>query len=90
MRIRKGVTRVLAVQDADRTWWYFTFGCGQIHAGYYVKFFGTFGEARREMFECHGDRWAFQYSEQDWLAWKEKCRSEGMEHMLETELNSGA
>lgn len=42
------------------------------------------------MFERYGNRWAFQHSEQDWLAWEEKCRSEGMEYMLETELDSGA
>jgi hypothetical protein len=84
------VTQDLAVQGDNETLWYFTFGCGQIHAGYYVRFFGTFAEARRKMFERYGDRWAFQYSQQDWLAWEEKCRSEGMEHMLETELNSGA
>lgn len=42
------------------------------------------------MFERYGDKWAFQYSEQDWLEWEEKCRSEGMGYMLETELDSGA
>ena len=86
MRIRKGVTQGLAVQGDNETWWYFTFGCGQIHAGYYVRFFGTFVEARRKMFERYGDRWAFQHSEQDWLAWEEECKAKGMEHMIETEL----
>ena len=84
------MTQDLAVQDADRIWWYFTFGCGQKHAGHYVKIFGTFDEARQEMFRRYGAKWAFQYSEQDWLARKEKCRSAGREWMLETELDSGA
>lgn len=46
--------------------WYFTFGCGQEHAGHYVKIKGTFSEARAKMFDRFGDKWAFQYSEQEW------------------------
>lgn len=82
--------QVLAVQDDKRIWWYFTFGCGQLHAGHYVRIFGTFGEARKEMFSRYGGAWAFQYSEQDWLEWVEECRTYGREYMLETELDDGA
>ena len=50
----------------ERGNWYFTFGCGQERAGHYVQIFGTFGEARVEMFRRYGSRWAFQYSEKQW------------------------
>lgn len=49
-------------------WWYFTFGCGQKHAGHYVKFFGRYYEAREKMFATFGKQWAFQYSEDEWNA----------------------
>ncbi len=51
----------------QRQWWYFTFGYGQKHSGHYVKFHGTYNEARCAMFEHYGDKWAFQYSEDAWL-----------------------
>lgn len=69
-------------------WRYFTFGCGQKHAGHYVKIFGTFDEARKKMFERYGAEWALQYSEEKWDAWAERCRKDGMEWMIETELRS--
>lgn len=69
-------------------WWYFTFGCGQKHAGHYVKFFGRYYEAREKMFATFGKQWAFQYSEEEWNAWAERCRKDGMEWMIETELKS--
>lgn len=69
-----------------REWYYFTFGYGQEHQGHYVRFFGTFWEAREKMFEEYGDDWAFQYSEEQWREWKERCKMEGMLWMLETEL----
>lgn len=49
----------------DRGWWYFTFGQGQEHAGHYVKIWGTFGEARTEMFNRYGSAWSIQYSEEE-------------------------
>lgn len=36
--------------------WIFTFGCGQEHAGHYVKIHGTYDEARAEMFRRYGDQ----------------------------------
>ena len=47
-------------------WYYFTFGHGHEHYGYYVKIKGTYAVARAKMFERYGDKWAFQYSEEDW------------------------
>lgn len=49
-----------------RQYWIFTFGCGQQHAGFYVKIWGTFGEARQKMFDKYGSEWSFQYSEEKW------------------------
>lgn len=82
------VTEVLEAQE-DRSWWYFTFGCGQKHAGHYVRIFGTYGEARQKMIDRFGLKWAFQYSEKEWSAWTDRCRSEHMEWLLETELDNG-
>ena len=47
-------------------WWVFTFGCGQPHAGYYVKIRGTFAEAREKMVKKYGIKWAFQRSWEEW------------------------
>lgn len=46
--------------------WIFTFGYGQKHEGHYVKFFGTYSEARNQMREKYGTQWGFQYSEKEW------------------------
>lgn len=67
-------------------WYYFTFGFGQENAGHYVKIYGTYGEAREKMFERYGSKWAFQYSEEQWKAWENRCIQEGVTWMLETEL----
>lgn len=47
-------------------YWCFTFGYGQEYAGHYVKVKGTYGEARQKMFDKYGDKWCFQYSEDEW------------------------
>lgn len=49
----------------SKRWWIFTFGCGQKNAGHYVRFFGTYGSARQQMFDHFGDEWAFQYAEEE-------------------------
>ena len=67
-------------------WYYFTFGFGQKNAGYYVKIYGTYGEAREKMFERYGSEWAFQYTEEQWKTWERRCIREGMTWMLEKEL----
>lgn len=46
--------------------WYFTFGSGQAHDGCYIKFFGTFNEAREKMVNAFGLKWSMQYSEETW------------------------
>jgi len=52
--------------NESKCWYYFTFGVGQQFAGKYVKFFGTYFEAREKMFERFGADWAFQYDEKRW------------------------
>lgn len=59
----------------ERQNWIFTFGSGQPYEGHYVKIYGTFAEARDEMFKRYGRSWAMQYSEdecEDWLKRKPK------------------
>lgn len=50
----------------EKQWWYFTFGCGQGHAGRFVKIFGTVTETRDEMFRRYEKYWSMQYSEKEW------------------------
>lgn len=65
-------------------WYYFTFGAGQKNAGHYVKFFGTYFDARDQMIEKYGYKWAFQYSQEEWEM-QEKNRDK-LPYPLETEL----
>lgn len=64
-------------------WWYFTFGCGQKQAGFYVKIFGTYDVAREKMFEKYGSQWGFQYSEREWEDWVKRCPKSMLEKELE-------
>lgn len=43
-----------------------TFGSGQEHEGYYVKFFGTYSSARAKMVEAYGTAFCGQYDEYQW------------------------
>ena len=41
----------------------FTFGCGQKHAGHFVRIRADgYEQARAEMFERFGEEWAFGYT----------------------------
>lgn len=42
--------------------WYFTFGCGQEHAGCYTVIRGTHDSAKGEMYRRYGGKWSMQYS----------------------------
>lgn len=51
--------------------WIFTFGCGRDvygdRAGKAVRIYAdSYGDARRKMRERYGDKWAFQYSAEEW------------------------
>ncbi len=54
------------VPEQKEETWIFTFGANQQHAGHYVKFTGTFEEAREKMLQKYGYEWGFQYSEEEW------------------------
>lgn len=55
--------------------WYFTFGVGQKLANNFVVIRDeTFERARRRMNDTYGPKWAFQYSEKDFLPQIEKYR----------------
>ena len=47
--------------------WYFTFGCGQVNAGkcqpIYAK---SANKAREKMFDIYGEKWCWQYTEEEW------------------------
>lgn len=64
-------------------WWYMTFGCGQKYAGYYVKIYGTYNQARKKMFDKYGKEWSFQYSEKEWEIWVKQCPPDILEKELE-------
>lgn len=57
-------------------WWIFTFGQSrEIYgdkAGHYVRFFGTYETARKQMISKFGKKWAFQYSEREWKKFQEE------------------
>ena len=56
--------------ENEKEYWIFTFGCGQPHAGHYVKIYGTYEETRAKMFERFGSQWGFQYSAKSWADWE--------------------
>lgn len=55
--------------------WIFTFGQSREvygeRANHFVRIAGTYSEARAEMVNRYGDRWAFQYSEREWRQMQE-------------------
>lgn len=56
----------MLITPEEKQKYYFTFGSGQDHDGCYVVYFGTFNEARKNMFTDFGVRWSMQYSEKQW------------------------
>lgn len=63
--------------------WYFTFGCGQEHAGYYVKITAPYIIARDWMFKKYGQHWSFMYGEDDALEMIAKWNYKELEHITE-------
>lgn len=55
-----------------KQWYYFTFLYGSENRNKYVKFFGTYSEAREQMFSHFGDKWGFQYTEKEFAGQIEK------------------
>ena len=54
--------------------WYFTFLSDDFTKGDYVQPIRakSFGEARSKMFELYGEKWCFQYSEEQWEDWNRR------------------
>lgn len=56
---------------------YFTFSFNQKHEGcYHVIDAKDYGEARGEMVDKFGIKWAFQYSEKQWICNSGKTQAE--------------
>lgn len=51
-----------------KQWYYFTFTFTSENRNKYVKFFGTYSEAREQMFKHFGNKWAFQYDEKEFAS----------------------
>lgn len=58
--------------------WVFTFGCGQRHAGHFVRLSGTHDEAREKMFRLFGEEWCWQYSEEQWAECLKRAKDRGI------------
>jgi len=65
----------MAVQELAGNW-YFTFMQKQDTRNNFVKIHGTFGGAREKMIEKFGIKWAFQYSEKEWICKSGKTQEE--------------
>jgi hypothetical protein len=58
---------------SSRECWYFTFCLSnEFHKNHYVKFEGSWSEARERMVENFGTKWAFQYSEAEFAGQPEQ------------------
>lgn len=45
----------------------FTFGSGQLYAGFYQPIYASCREeARAKMIEIHGTKWSHQYTDEEW------------------------
>ena len=73
-------------REPERKYWYFTFGSGQRYAGKCVKIrANNSAEARKIMVGKYGTKWAFQYTEREWLAMEnDPQRTWPMEQLMET------
>lgn len=74
------------MNPSDKQWYVFTFGVGQKYGGHYVRFYGTYEEAREKMVRYFGLTWAFQYSEEQWSAAVKRLTDRGRGLWIEREL----
>ena len=77
----KGAVKTI---DGKISIYYFTFCGNQEHAGHYVKISGTYFSARQEMHNRFGEKWGFQYEEQEWKRWEVDAKAHNLP--IETEL----
>ncbi len=73
-------------RESEGEWWIFTFmSDGSDKEGKCVKVKGTFGEARKKMFDKYGIHWAFQRSEKEWEeSWNDIDRAYPLEEIIDT------
>ena len=64
----------------------FTFGDCHKYAGRYLVLKGTFNETRKKAFELFGDKWAFQYTMEEWNNVINKLKQEYPFAKLEKEI----
>jgi len=51
----------------EKRLYFFTFGSGQLNEGKCQPIYAeSFIKARERMFEVYGDKWGFQYEENEW------------------------
>lgn len=50
-----------------KQWWYFTFCIDGILAKYFVKIYENYDNARSEIVDNFGTRFAFQYNLEEWV-----------------------
>ena len=68
---------------------YFTFGSSEDHAHPRMALpivADSYAIARDAMFKLYGDKWAFQYTEEEWECMKQRAKSEAFFN-LESELD---
>lgn len=68
---------------------YFTFGSSKDHAHQRMALpivADSYAMARDAMFKLYGDKWAFQYTEEEWECMKQRAKSETFFN-LESELD---
>ena len=82
--MRHGEVRASEEGVERSQWWVFTFGCGHLNGGHYVRIFGTLEGTRAEMMRRYGTEWAFQYSQRQWDEAMNNLRANGWP--VETEL----
>lgn len=74
-KLKAEITKLQAIENTPKEveqYWYFTFGSGQRHPTGYVKLFGTWASTRERMNDVYDKRWAFQYTEDEFLGQEEK------------------
>lgn len=62
----------MAFSEEQKQWYYFTFLYVSENRNKYVRFYGTYSEARKKMLKHFGNKWGFQYTEKEFAGQIEK------------------
>ena len=68
----------------------FTFGLSNPCAGHFVRIEGSYMTARAKMIELFKDRWAFQYSDEEWDAYIDQLNKMGVNDLVQIHLDAYA